>query len=424
MGFYLRKSFRLGPIRLNLSKSGLGASIGVTGFRVGLTPQGESYVHLGRGGIYVRERISSSKRDKYLTDNDGEYEDNVIYEDTDATFSSDIEDAPSRLQHQLVRVQRRISIYWRLPLVGALVLIVSRWSTGLPAVIATAIAWTLLVIWLPLMVIAWRQNRAGTQLGRKLEDLFGPARPLDERQQREISAALSNKWLTSADLKYQTEMAYLRLVLRIVKDGLVRDEELELLTQAEKLLNLSDTFIREARADAFREVYLEAIANMELSETEQAALEHIRERLAIPKEALEKELETVRRLQEVRRIREGELPTIKPSVPLPKSEVCHYETPARILKEKQIRSFQREGRKYKVRGLVVKKEGTLLITNKRLLLVHRGTTSVNLNKILDLDVDYDRNLLMITKDGASSPLIVTTPDALKAGAILAAASGL
>lgn len=72
MGFYFRRSFRLGPIRLNLSKSGLGASIGVPGFRVDLTPQGESYVHMSRGGIYARERISSSKylRDEYQTDNE------------------------------------------------------------------------------------------------------------------------------------------------------------------------------------------------------------------------------------------------------------------------------------------------------------------------------------------------------------------
>lgn len=57
MGWYLRKSFRLGPLRLNLSKSGLGVSAGVTGFRVGTGPRG-SYVHAGRGGIYFRQRLS------------------------------------------------------------------------------------------------------------------------------------------------------------------------------------------------------------------------------------------------------------------------------------------------------------------------------------------------------------------------------
>ena len=56
MGWYLRKSFRMGPLRLNLSKSGLGISAGVAGFRVGTGPRG-SYVHAGRGGLYFRQRL-------------------------------------------------------------------------------------------------------------------------------------------------------------------------------------------------------------------------------------------------------------------------------------------------------------------------------------------------------------------------------
>jgi hypothetical protein len=59
MGFYIRKGFNFGPIRLNLSRSGLGASIGVKGARVGIGPHG-SYVHLGRGGFYYRQSLGSS----------------------------------------------------------------------------------------------------------------------------------------------------------------------------------------------------------------------------------------------------------------------------------------------------------------------------------------------------------------------------
>ena len=35
MGFYFRKSFKVGPARINLSKSGIGWSIGTKGFRFG-----------------------------------------------------------------------------------------------------------------------------------------------------------------------------------------------------------------------------------------------------------------------------------------------------------------------------------------------------------------------------------------------------
>src|SRR5713101_6069214 len=56
MGFYLRKSLSVGPLRFNLSKSGIGLSAGIKGFRVGTGPRG-NYVHMGIGGIYFRQAL-------------------------------------------------------------------------------------------------------------------------------------------------------------------------------------------------------------------------------------------------------------------------------------------------------------------------------------------------------------------------------
>lgn len=58
MPFYLRKGFRLGPLRFDLSKSGIGVSAGVTGARIGTGPKG-SYVHGGRGGPYYRKSLDA-----------------------------------------------------------------------------------------------------------------------------------------------------------------------------------------------------------------------------------------------------------------------------------------------------------------------------------------------------------------------------
>jgi Protein of unknown function (DUF4236) len=60
VGFYIRKSLRVGPVRFNLSKSGIGTSIGVTGFRVGSGPRG-SYVHMGRDGLYYRKSFGGGR---------------------------------------------------------------------------------------------------------------------------------------------------------------------------------------------------------------------------------------------------------------------------------------------------------------------------------------------------------------------------
>ncbi len=57
MGLYLRKSVKVGPLRFNLSGSGIGISGGVRGFRVGTGPRG-NYVHMGRHGLYYRSTLS------------------------------------------------------------------------------------------------------------------------------------------------------------------------------------------------------------------------------------------------------------------------------------------------------------------------------------------------------------------------------
>ena len=61
MGWFLRKSFRVGPLRFNLSKRGIGASVGVKGARLGVDATGKPYAAGGRYGFYFRERLGESR---------------------------------------------------------------------------------------------------------------------------------------------------------------------------------------------------------------------------------------------------------------------------------------------------------------------------------------------------------------------------
>lgn len=56
MPFYLRKAISTGPFRFNLSKSGVGLSVGIKGLRFGIGPRG-NYIHAGRGGLYYRTSV-------------------------------------------------------------------------------------------------------------------------------------------------------------------------------------------------------------------------------------------------------------------------------------------------------------------------------------------------------------------------------
>jgi DnaJ-domain-containing protein 1 len=63
--FGFRKSYRLGGgFRLNASKSGLGASWGVKGFRISVGPKGK-YLNMGSNGFYYRQKINSSPSSDY-----------------------------------------------------------------------------------------------------------------------------------------------------------------------------------------------------------------------------------------------------------------------------------------------------------------------------------------------------------------------
>jgi hypothetical protein len=61
MGFYYRKSVRLGPFRVNLSKSGIGYSVGGPGFRTGVSSRGKRYTTFSIPGTGVGYRTSGGK---------------------------------------------------------------------------------------------------------------------------------------------------------------------------------------------------------------------------------------------------------------------------------------------------------------------------------------------------------------------------
>jgi len=60
MGLFFRKSIKVGNAgRINLSKSGIGGSVGVPGVRAGVSSRGEKYVRGGKGGVYFYETVGS-----------------------------------------------------------------------------------------------------------------------------------------------------------------------------------------------------------------------------------------------------------------------------------------------------------------------------------------------------------------------------
>jgi Protein of unknown function (DUF4236) len=116
MSFYLRKSVKAGPFRVNLSRSGIGLSTGVPGLRIGTGPRG-SYVRIGAHGVYYQQTLSESARSgqtrprrpqPQLRPGTGA---DVVMEDVNGATTLELADAsPSEMVSQVNAAARHVSL--------------------------------------------------------------------------------------------------------------------------------------------------------------------------------------------------------------------------------------------------------------------------------------------------------------------------
>jgi hypothetical protein len=108
MSFYFRKSRKFGPIRLNLSKSGIGISTGIKGARISTGPRG-TYIHLGSNGFYYCQRIDGSIGTSSSPPGDSTVSETMPTDNqTDEISGSTIEVSDKELVTQInARIERR-----------------------------------------------------------------------------------------------------------------------------------------------------------------------------------------------------------------------------------------------------------------------------------------------------------------------------
>lgn len=149
MSFYIRKSVKAGPFRFNLSKSGVGVSVGVPGFRIGAGPRG-NYIRVGRGGVQYRATLRTPPAPGATWTPPPPPVADVLLEDvTGASAAELLPTGPGDLVEQLNQAAARWRTFpWAL---GFLVFIL------LARPVAGAI---LLIPGIPLLIWLWFQDRA------------------------------------------------------------------------------------------------------------------------------------------------------------------------------------------------------------------------------------------------------------------------
>ncbi len=380
MGLYLRKSFRAGPVRFNLSKSGLGLSGGVKGARLGVGPRG-TYVHAGRHGLYYRKHLSSGH--------------------TRTQSSSD----GKGVTILFVAIAIVLGVW------------LFRWLVKNPTVL---ILFIVAAIGIP--VIYWhiqlRQQKIVTVYKQFLDSAFVTAQSPPsagvlaslKQQQQELPKTQASKRSVE---KIEADV-YQAFLDKVLDDGFITKEEAATIATVEKTLGIDPNTRLRAKKEIFSAAYIEAIQDRKITQEELNKLINLMVGLAIPQTEVQRELDIVQEIMDTQALRLPleTIPRCDLSEPIQKSENAFYQCQVQVLSKRKSKNSL-TGYEYTIR-----RDGTLILTNKRVFVVGNGTTNIRLSDIGDLNVDIDEGTIEITKVGSGKPIILKIDTPIYIGRVI------
>src|SRR5437763_1727011 len=131
MGFHVRKSLSVGPFRFNLSGSGIGVSTGIKGFRIGTGPRG-NYVHMGRGGIYFRQTLPSSRNPQMPPAPTEERPSNIDFKEIESGSVEAMVDSSSEALLQEINSKAKKPLIWPWAVAGTVCLLIGMSALSSP----------------------------------------------------------------------------------------------------------------------------------------------------------------------------------------------------------------------------------------------------------------------------------------------------
>jgi hypothetical protein len=413
MGWYIRKAFSAGPARLNLSKSGLGLSFGVKGARLGVGPRGV-YTHLGRGGLYYRSPYGSSRIDVQRTN---EPQEDVSLSRSEALFDD------KQINYRQLSLDFSFKISkkkeWIFFVIGTVFFFIASQLNNyiyfnwlLLAVTLGIIMYFLVVLYnVKYWILKQKSDRLYGRLKKECCKYDNDDFKVDTGKLKEIT----EKYRTRLDEGYFKRALYCfykDYLNSIISDCRISEQEKDEFQKVEDLLKLDKELLKKIKRWIFNRAYLIVIKDKILTKEEEGDIFRIKDILSLGENDVAEELETLNLLKEARKTEEGNLNPINVNFSLSKDEVCYHQTRGRVVKEKILRSYQEQGVRHNIKGLVTEKEGDLYLTSQRIIIVGEGVYNIKLEKIFDIETDIDKNAISMDIDGRKSSLILTVPDSL------------
>lgn len=386
MAFYIRRGLNFGPFRLNLSKSGLGISAGVTGARIGITSQGRTYVHGGRHGLYYRKYLdggsghSSRNSDRVPQD---------LFEDTGLTFPVinsitvpiAIPNLPEKPGYNLLIVSAAL---------GVIAILIQTWSFRIAVAVLAA----------GMLVIYLRNFR----YHRRLTALFHALIPKKDDQELAEIWIKETAWMRADDLKPLAETLYYNWL-----GSQAENMQFEA-TDKYGFLPVSDGRREELALFWYRQCLTELLADHELTEDENDKLLEVEKLWNIPSEAIVTEKALMNSYRELREILSSPIKAYPLSRELKRGETGYFETSGMLLNQIVLARWQSNNVPYRKVGYRIDLSGNIRVTS-RVLEIDPGNRirEYRLNDIEDVFLNPDEGIIELNLRNRQSKLIFTSP---------------
>ncbi|MDH5718309.1 MAG: DUF4236 domain-containing protein [Spirochaetia bacterium] len=402
----MRKSLKMGPVRFNLSKSGIGISAGIKGLKLGMDSRGKSYVAGGRHGLYFNESLSSNLNSNSV---DTFSVKQSLEHNVESTDKYDHHLTLKNIElgkFELNSTYRYIFTFW-----FSLGFFIFSAIGNIPEL--SFIFFLIFIINLPTKYIRKYQAKRYIQ---KMENV------IIENKHNEflnLIEQLNNKSKKDKSLKsYIYSIIYSKLIPNIIEDMIIDDSEKALISQIKNNLpketwesinivyinNLLSIFIDDKYLDESEEHFLKTCLNI----------------FDIPKSDQTKYYHIIEQYSSIRKIATSPLKSISPSMNnIKESDKCYYENKVRILKSKIIKSFTQNGIKNKFRQLSLDKEGNFFITANTIQLVTTGHSTIKIESILENNyLEEEDGIIELIIFNKTKPIYLSTPNIIETFTVL------
>lgn len=372
MKLSFRKSFNVGGVRLNLSKRGIGSSVGIKGLRIGVNSLGKSYISGNIGGLHYTS---------YAIKN---FNNNTNYNSLNNTSN-----IKNNFENQLDNIDfPKTTMSLILPLIMILFLIIGIFQ---PIFLIFCVLLAVYIIIINLYFIITRNSAI------KYTDLLVDSIKYKKYNEfKNIIEKIDGKMSLQKFKEIILLKSYSKILSLILEDNIIDENEKE-------IINILLSKMDSEKINELHEFYLSNFVSLFIedkiiTEDENKFINDFIKLFNIPKNISENYLKIINNYIMLRQIEEQQLKFIQPSINILEYDKCYYEVEFIYVKLKK----QRNNYSY-----VYETSGKLFLTQNLLQLISDNNKSFKFKDIIKYELIDNEIIEIIVKNRKTSILLTT-----------------